>query len=226
MKINHILIILILLLNISLIISQTDVYECKKQCAIDRTFAIKNCNENYNQCNTNCKNEYKECIKTNDRRLCRNDCSKDCSLNKKQCLTEASFRYDNCPKNCKYLSVNIVCNNHKLGDVFYENNQICRCESNSKIYCKKLTSNEFKVDKTLCKNNKGLYQQLCNGPYFDIVCTSDSYCICEGNNGYSCPNNYSCVKNFSISPRRSNTVPGWKTLLGFELGDIGICKKN
>ena len=151
-------------------------------------------------------------------------------------LGNSCFRFLNsdfldCQKYCAFKDKNITCENGKylLGETVAIGCRICKCKDNGKLSCKKTDFCNFQdisTNKDECMMSGGLYQQLCNGPYFDIVCSKDHFCLCEGINNYSCAPGYKCLKEFSNSlTRKSNTIPGWKTLLGFSLGDIGICTK-
>jgi len=160
--------------------------------------------------------------------VCLNKCNKE----KINCLKLVNSDYSKCSKKCAYLGKNITClgGKYNAGDVFLDSCQICECGYNSRVSCKKTdfcNFNEFLNDSSKCESNNGLFQQLCNGPYFDIVCSHDNYCLCSGFDNYSCPENYYCLHNFSLSlTRRGYTIAGWKTLLGVQLGDIGICVKK
>ena len=85
----------------------------------------------------------------------------------------------------------------------------------------------FDVNEEECENAGGFYHEVCNGPYFDIICSPQKFCICDGEDGYSCPGNYTCNHKIrNLLPRKGNTVQGYKDQLGNELGDIGICEKQ
>lgn len=215
-----IFLIIILLIEISGIIAfseQNSINSCKKECDLNKNNATEICNKDFQLCKDNCSKK--------DR-----DCNYECNFEKRNCISRVVFKYSSCPKNCKYLSKNITCGNHQLGEIFYENCNICRCESNGRINCKKTdfcNHNKVLRNKTQCILNNGLYQQLCNGPYFDIVCSKDNFCLCDGDNDYNCPEDYECLHEFNPGlTRRGHTIAGWKTLLGVNLGDIGICVKN
>lgn len=219
-KINFLLILLILLIGTSNIIALSEkesIILCKQECRINEKSSIDLCNKDFKSCKNNCSKKDKDCLY-------------ECYIEKKGCLDKINFKFSDCSKNCIYLSKNITCGNRILGEIFFEGCDLCRCEYNKKINCKKTDfCNYDKVlrNKTQCISNKGLYQQLCNGPYFDIVCSKDNFCLCEGDNNYSCPEEYTCLHEFSLSlTRRGYTLPGWKTLLGKPLGNIGICAKK
>ncbi len=218
-KRSHFIFILLILLIPSIIAlsSQKEIGLCKKECSVDKGNAIDICNYKYRQCFISCLKKDKECYY-------------ECEFEKKYCLSEIKFRFGSCAKNCNYIEKNITCGIYKLGEIFYEDCKICKCVYDGRINCKRTdfcNYNKVLRNKTLCITNKGLYQQLCNGPYFDIVCSKDNFCLCDGNDSYSCPIDYICLHDFSLSlTRRGHTISGWKTLLGVELGNIGICVKN
>lgn len=204
------LIIVISIISVSALDKKPGVL-CKEKCSFDKK-------QNYTLCNTN----YRYCADECSDKECRNNCN----VIKRNCIDKNNFVFQNCPKNCRYAEKNITCGNHSLGEVFYDNCQICRCEYDGRINCKNMAycGYDVFVKKSECN---GLYQQLCNGPYFDIVCSKEYFCLCDGLKNYSCPEDYSCVHNISVSSvRKGHTIMGWKTLLGEELGDVGICAKN
>lgn len=207
----------ILLLSFSLVNAANENKICKKECTNNRLLDNQNCQSEYESCR-------KECI---NNRKCINSCYNE----KKECQKETSSSYLKCSKKCSFLGKNITCwGKYNAGDSFLSGCQICECKYNSRISCKKTNFCNFKEvldDKNTCETNNGLYQQLCNGPYFDIVCSQANFCLCDGSNKYNCPENYYCLHDFSLSlTRRGFTILGWKTLLGAPLGDIGICVKK
>ena len=196
---------------------------CKNECS------LKNSQEK-SICNSNCLRKF-----TIDKKSCDSkSCISSCNSNKKSCDDEVVFRFSDCSNNCKYAVLNngVTCENGKYnaGETFLEDCNICKCGFDSKVDCKKTLFCNFKdltIEKNKCNSNGGFYQQLCNGPYFDIVCSQDAFCQCDGNSNYVCPEGYVCIHNFTTSlTRKYQTIAGWKTLLGFELGDIGICGKK
>jgi len=219
MKKKIIIMLFILAVSFSIVlVSASQASDCRKECS-----SIKKIDR------SNCLSDYK---------LCKDDCAKDrtckklCSNEKKSCTKEVSLDYKDCSKKCKYLGKNITCldGKYKGGESFLDGCQICECKYNSRVSCKKTdfcNFNEVLDDEPVCSSNNGLYQQLCNGPYFDIVCSKDNFCLCSGDNEYSCPENYYCLHEFSPGLTRSRyTLKGWKTLLGASLGDIGVCVKK
>ena len=204
-------------MNVLALSEQKPMGLCKKECAINKNNSTSLCTQEFLLCRNNCSRKDK-------------DCNYECNFEKSNCIDRVNFKYSNCPKNCKYIFKNKTCGNHELGEVFTEGCELCKCEFNGKVNCKKTDfCNYDKVlrNQTVCKENNGIYQPLCNGPYFDIVCSKDNFCLCGGDNNYSCPSDYACLHEFNPSlTRKGHTVAGWKTLLGVPLGNIGICAKK
>ncbi len=219
MKKRIALLIIGLLIATSLIFlaSASESRICKNECNNIKNLDKKDCHSNYESCKEECTD--RKCI-----RLCYNE--------NKNCSKEVNSEYLKCQKKCKYINKNITCMNgkYKAGETFLQGCEICECNYKKRISCKKTDFCNFKDvlnDKNICETNNGLYQQLCNGPYFDIVCSQSSFCLCDGDNNYNCPDEYVCIHNFNPSlTRRGYTITGWKDLLGFSLGDIGICAKK
>ncbi|MEM0465346.1 MAG: hypothetical protein QXW97_01440 [Candidatus Pacearchaeota archaeon] len=215
------LILVIPIINSSLN-EDKEIKDCKNYCFLNKKKGIAEINSNYKECCKSCDGKEKQ------------KCMFSCKDKQSYLLKKLEFIYENCEKNCLYKikNSNLTCMNgtYKLGEIFLDDCNICRCEIDSKIKCRKTPFCNFEditINKTICEKNNGLFQQLCNGPYFDIVCSKYNFCLCDGNNNYSCPENYTCIKNFTLSiTRKGNTILGWKTLLGKNLGDIGICAKN
>lgn len=219
----NILIILLILVNLAFALTPEEskqIRACKKNCTIDEKNIIDGYKTDYNYCIKNCSGKNKQtCIF-----LCKDD--------KTFYLNKLKFIFENCKRDCinKIKNPDATClsSKYRAGDIFLQDCSICRCDFNGKISCKKTPYCNF--DKVAAKEQdctNGFYHELCNGPYFDIVCSKYKYCICSGNNEYTCPEDYTCVKNFTLSiNRRDNTIPGWKTKIGEDLGDIGVCGKN
>lgn len=211
-------------------ISKTCLSEDKQEYDSCKNVCLLKNSQEKSKCNSDCLRTYVINKKDCDSR----SCISSCNSNKKSCDDELFFRFSDCSNNCRYVILNngITCENGKYnaGESFLDGCNICKCNFDSKIDCKKTLFCNFKdltIEKNKCISNGGFYQQLCNGPYFDIVCSQDAFCQCDGNSNYSCPDGYVCVHNFTSSlTRKSQTIAGWKTLLGFELGDIGICGKK
>jgi hypothetical protein len=197
------------------------IKQCKKECTLNNNMELEKCKTSYQDCINNCPKISKIC-------------KKECNNNKSNCNFIIKFVFSNCNNECKFkiTNLNTTCENSKYNssDVFLKDNEICRCRYDGKIKCKKnpFFSASFYIDKEKCINSNGLFQQLCNGPYFDIYCSKEFYCLCNGNNNYSCPDNYECLEKIpkGLLLKRTNTISGYKTLLGLDLGNIGICIKK
>jgi hypothetical protein len=147
--------------------------------------------------------------------------------NKTKCIRDLGTYNHDCLEECSSILKPKGCldNTIKIGEVFTEGCNICECKINGKISCKKeeFCNMNVSVEENSCVQAGGLYQQLCNGPYFDIVCSAQNFCICGGNFNYTCPQNNICLKDFISPNKRLTTITGWKTLSGVALGDIGVC---
>jgi hypothetical protein len=209
--------ILLIVLNV-LLVSADEIKNCRNECTNEKKVNTLNCSLTYLSCKDSC----------NGNRASLNICSKE----KTSCIKTVNSEFPKCSKKCSYLGKNINCLNgrYSAGDVFLDKCQECVCQYNSRVSCKKTdfcNFNDVLNDSKICSSNNGLYQQLCNGPYFDIVCSKSNFCLCDGNNLYTCPENYYCLHDFNPSlTRRGYTISGWKTLLGVNLGNIGICVKK
>ena len=219
MKKKIIAAVFVLLITISIVlVSASESNNCRKECTINQKLGNDNCSSNYKSCKDDCAKD-RACIRL-------------CSDEKKSCTKEVSSDFKDCSIKCKYIGKNITClsGKYNAGEVFLEGCQICECQYNSRVSCKKTdfcNFNEVLSDQNKCESNSGLFQPLCNGPYFDIVCSQANFCLCDGNNNYTCPENYYCLHDFSLSlTRRGYTISGWKTLLGFNIGNIGVCVKQ
>lgn len=208
------LIILSSIPQVSALSHSSAVLECKKDCKEINNENMIKCSQKFDSCKQICSDK---------------KCLKKCTEEKISCLRDIKREFADCNKYCKYAGKDIKCNGkYKLGENVAIGCEICKCDIRG-LNCKK---NDFcnyknvKLSKEECSSSGGFYNQLCNGPYFDIVCSKDNFCLCEGDNDYKCPEGYTCMKEFSLSlTRKSYTIPGWKTLSGFALGDIGICAK-
>jgi hypothetical protein len=220
--------------------------ECKKNCINISESCLIVHKEEYNSCKNECsilsnRQEKSKCSSaclrnfTINKKVCNSKlCLSSCNSNKKSCSSETTFRFSDCSNNCKYavLNNNVTCENGKYnaGETFLLGCDICKCKYDSTVDCKKTlfcNFNDLTIEESKCVSSGGFYQQLCNGPYFDIVCSQNDFCQCDGNSNYSCPEGYACIHNFTSSlTRKSQTIAGFKTLLGFELGDIGLCAKK
>jgi hypothetical protein len=149
------------------------------------------------------------------------ECKKDCRLlrflDKADC--ESSFK--ECRTLCFSTECKRECSLEKRDCIIQSNKDYNSCKSlciNNQI--------DFSINESVCQNSGGLYQEICNGPYFDIVCSQQKFCICGGNFNYTCPVDYLCVMKFASPNKRLPTIDGWKTLIGVKLGNIGLCGKG
>jgi hypothetical protein len=215
--------ILIAILLISLIsaLSQKKLMQdCNKNCIFPREAEIKNCSEDYTECISQYHTEKKLCldILKKQHEECRNNCSSSGRIEKGKCL-------NNCSK--EKTSEKEKCNQFWQEKDCAKNMKDCKEESRiNYLNCSNDCSRRIILSKEQCNDSGGFFYNLCNGPYFDIVCSKEKFCICGGNNNYNCPENYYCEQDIkSFLPRRDNTIGGYKDMLGKNLGDIGICQE-
>ncbi|MEM4625561.1 MAG: hypothetical protein QXJ28_02245 [Candidatus Pacearchaeota archaeon] len=209
---------LLIIISNSLIVSSLSnesrfLANCKRECVSDFNSRNDVCYENYEVCKSSCFN--RQCI-----RQCLNE-SNSCHKNSKNMLVI-------CEKDCiSKLKPSCLNGTIAFGEKFTDGCNVCTCGERGRIICKKepFCNKDVSVEKSECERSGGFYYRLCNGVYFDIVCSSKSYCICGGNFNYTCPKDYSCIKDFISPNKRTASLNGWKTLIGVELGDIGICGK-
>lgn len=195
------------------------INECKKNCTFEKKYEIKECNSIYRECRQDCNDH---------------QCHKTCSDERKNCIKEKKENSRQCIQSCPYiiLNISITCsyNNqtYNAGERFLYECDTCQCSYNGIVQCRQSPAcnfNNFTISREYCESNNGFYYQLCTGPYFGIKCTQNYFCMCNGNNNYSCPNDYVCITNFKFEEVQSRN-PLWKDLLGNKLGNIGICAKK
>ncbi|OGJ20865.1 hypothetical protein A3K73_05995 [Candidatus Pacearchaeota archaeon RBG_13_36_9] len=211
------LISIVFLASLVFALSQkAQVSGCKANCTSISRNETKICNEDYKACRTECREEKKACLDETQQkfhsclgncssRWCSRDCSKQRIIERKECgksecLLDCRNIRDNCTESAK------------------ANFSACKdlCELSP-----------FEISEEDCENASGFFYKLCNGPYFDIVCSKESYCICDGKTNYTCPENYTCNKDIEeFLPRKAQAPEVYKDLLGNDLGNIGICKKT
>lgn len=191
----------------------TDFKNCSTECRTTQKEGLDSCKANYETCKQECNDS---------------SCTKNCSKEKTACVRNANENYKECKKDCK-AEVMPKCLNetYKYGETFAQGCELCECKANGKVSCKKesFCNLNVTVSEEECSQNGGFYQALCNGPYFGIVCSQKEFCICGGDNNFTCPADYQCLTDF-VSPNKRTTIGGWKTLLGNPLGEIGVCGKN
>ena len=187
-------------------------------------FYVKTCNQNCsdnfliekNDCNLNYKN-------------CTSPIRMNCFKEKVQCLKNATDEYKSCKEDCKILRAEPCANGSvKKGDSYVFGCEKCECKAKGKVSCKLdgFCNKNITITENICELGGGLFQQICNGPYFDIVCSQQNFCFCEGSFNYTCPLDYECLKDFISPNTRQHTTKGWKSMLGVPLGDIGVCVKK
>lgn len=231
-------------------VCNSDYKECRDTCRDDNKECLTDVLDEYKGCKAFCYAEYDSSSERRERSECLRECLTDKSLNrrncnmgacvntcssiKKSCTEDVKFEYPFCKESCNFIfsDEEITCEDGKYnaGDVFLEDCEVCRCNYNKRVDCKSTKFCNFEkpeIDETTCSDNGGFYYKLCNGPYFDIVCSSEDYCLCDGLSDFSCPTGYECIHEFNtLLPRTRQTIPGFKDLLGHKLGDIGICVEN
>ncbi len=185
---------------------------CRSNCLDDKKISQDLCKSDFSECKTLC--------------ISNRTCSSNCVKERINCLKQANSEHVSCQKQCKaIIAPKCLDGTYNLGDTFTSGCQICECKANGKISCKKdaFCNKNASVSESSCLQAGGLYSPLCNGPYFDLLCTQQNFCLCEGTNNYSCPLNYECMKSFVSPNKRTHTINGWKDVIGLSLGDIGIC---
>ncbi|MBR9704436.1 hypothetical protein GOV12_03435 [Candidatus Pacearchaeota archaeon] len=225
-----ILTFIIVILSTNLILALTseerkEIRDCKKESYLAKKNFYKEIRDEYKECRNECKE-----LERYERR----DCRKACSNEKKLKYNVIKIKFQRYSSYCRYQITNpdIKCENgtYNIGDTFLQDCEICKCNQKGELSCKKTpycNYNQLNQNQDECESAGGFFHEICNGPYFDIICSKSKYCICEGSNNYECPNNQTCIKDFSVSfYRRGNTIPGQTDRLGNNLGDIGICAKN
>jgi len=149
------------------------------------------------------------------------ECKQDCRANRVLDKIECKASYEECREDCRGYSCRRTCTQEK---------NLCLKEANDDYkVCQDICKHglfDFSISQDSCTEAGGFYESLCNGPYFGVVCTQTKFCMCKGNEDYSCPVNYSCVKNFKTAYMQYYSVEGWVNLLGQPLGNIGLCAKN
>ena len=195
------------------LVSASSNFDCKKQCNFIKSIDTKSCNTEYSFCKDNCEDS---------------SCKRNCFEEKKECIKTVASSLSSCNTDCLYKDKNITCEKGKYnaGETFLKGCESCSCDYKGKVKCKKTdfcNFNNVSIEKESCLQSRGLFQALCNGPYFDVLCSQEKYCLCKGNNNYSCPSNSLCITNFIPPNKRIHTIEGWRSLQGFPLGDIGIC---
>lgn len=208
--------ILIALLLVPIIFAATqeekrEYQKCNANCAENKEGERDACVYEHNQCKIACQNS-----------LCKLACAKEKNI----CIRNVVNDNIECRKECKkIISPKCLNGKYSAGEKFEDGCSICKCKNNGKISCKKdaFCNKNPDVSEELCNNSGGFYQALCSGPYFDILCSQDKFCICKGTNNYSCPIDYECLTDFNPPIRTSTISRGWTDMLGSPLGEVGVC---
>jgi hypothetical protein len=191
---------------------------CKRECAAERNVERAACIDAFIECTATCSGQ---------------TCKRSCTVQKNSCIAVATAEQTICSKICTYIAQGklTTCLNgtYRIGETFADGCEQCMCAVNGIVSCKKTpfcNFNNVSIGKELCVSSGGLFHALCNGPYFDIVCSSKKFCLCGGTNEYQCPLNHECIQDFISPNKRIHTIDGWKNLLGQDLGTIGVCAQN
>ena len=213
---KKVIIFFIALLLVPMIFAATqeekrEYQKCNADCAENKKLARDICAYEHNQCKLACQNS---------------SCKIVCAKEKNICMRNAANDSSECRKECKKI-IRPKCLNgeYAAGEKFEDGCSICKCIINGKISCKKeaFCNKNPEVSEELCTTSGGFYQALCSGPYFDILCSQDKFCICKGINNYSCPINYECLTDFNPPINPSRISRGWTDMLGSSLGKVGVC---
>lgn len=224
----------LILINLVLISAINDIRECRNDCQQEKRNEIRQCNTGYNECKSICINDKRECYlqAKNSSVSCRQECLDiDDRKNKSLCLRQCSGEYRESVKSCsqEYRQCSDSCKEEKNNATWEYKQTYDSCINQCTFNDEEQTKSEinYEVDELLCNNSGGFYQQLCKGPFFGIVCSKEKYCQCQGFGNYTCPQNYECVLDHNIVVKgRGHSIPGWRNLLGQDLGPIGLCGIN
>jgi hypothetical protein len=190
------------------------IVDCKKNCSEVKNNENKICLNNYKDCRTVCAENKKTCL--NETKQFFLECKEACN-NSNKCVRNCSDQMIINKENCSKSICLSDCRNESKACKEKVKDNFSECKEGCEI-------NNFEITKEEC--NEGLYQELCNGPYFDVVCSHEKYCICGGDAGYKCPQGYECNKEIkNLLPRKGHTIQGYRDFLGRDLGDIGVCEK-
>lgn len=201
--------VLTLVSNISAV-SYSEIRECKLDCRADYSDARDVCTDEYGNCASECGSD--------------RSCKTSCLIERNDCRREASSEYRSCSSDCS-KDPECLLGNHEVGEKFPMGCEECSCNSRGKLRCKtdNFCNRDVEIEQDFCEDNGGFFSRLCKGPYFGVVCSQASFCMCGGINEYTCAENYDCLTDF-IAPIRTNyKISGFRDLLGMELGDIGLC---
>lgn len=198
---------------------KSEIAGCSKNCTSSRVSELNVCQSQYKDCKLNCTREKKSCLNASAQefKICRQGCDALAGKDKIQCKM-------NCSK--EKIKKADVCSKRKCFSGCFNSSSICKQEAKDKSSACMANCTGSVLSEAQCEASGGFHYKLCNGPYFDIVCSQNSYCICNGFGNYTCPANYSCSQKIkNLAPRKANTIAGYKDLLGNDLGSIGVCEK-
>jgi hypothetical protein len=229
MKVAFVVFIFVLLFSGSVfaLSDSRQVSSCLRDCNLVSNIEKRDCSDIHGNCRLDCAQELSSCkveaaseyvgcksecsgLDREEKRICMRECSNDFRDSRVACSSGAQ----QCRSECK--DEKTICEDSVAEDLL-QCRMACEVESIEEEF-------NFEVSENDCSQAGGFYQQLCKGVYFGIVCSQHSYCHCDGFNEYSCPEDYYCEKDFGITVRgRGQSLPGWKSLLGQDLGDVGLC---
>lgn len=190
----------------------SETAQCRNDCVVARDGGLNFCALEFSDCKASCSGS-----------VCARECSRNYNLCKKNFVSD----YKMCTKLCLGADLRCLNGTFERNEKFAQGCDVCKCNAQGKITCSRepFCNRNVTISSTSCAQGGGFFERICNGPYFDIVCSQKKYCICAGNAGYSCPADYDCLMDFVSPNKRSHTIDGWKTLLGVPLGEIGVCVK-
>jgi hypothetical protein len=208
--------LLVVLLAAGVIAASQTIRECKREVSAEKRAEYKECFGDYKECRKNCSQEKKTCVQDAKEKYyeCRENCTD------RYCKRECSKSYRTKRKECSKKECLKECRKEK-------NERKNEAKEKYKKNREKCETTPFDVGQEDCEKAGGFYHEICNGPYFDIICSPKKFCICDGESEHGCPANHTCNHHIrNLLPRRMHTIQGYKDLLGNELGDIGICEKQ
>jgi len=204
--------------------------ECRSGCSKAKNTENKECKSDYKECKTICKVDYKSCIENaqDERTLCRVSCNLiEDRQEKRQCTRECSITYSQARRTeCNRSECNSVCKEERNNckDTVKETFSECKLSCEAALTEAKEVI-DYVVPEEECISSGGLYQQLCKGHYFRLMCSRESYCQCAGFAEYTCPASYECILDHNIKVRGRSHFTEWHDMLGRDLGLIGLCGK-
>lgn len=219
MKKGTLAIILILLLipaALAVTKGQRQEYRsCTSDCRDVRTDVRDSCRADYKQCKESCEDR---------------DCKITCARERISCMKQVNSNYRECRNICRdHLIPKCEFNGeiYQGSDEFENGCETCECRRNGKVRCKQddFCHKDPEISEQSCTQAGGLFQGLCEGTHYRLFCSRQKYCICEGDDNYSCPSEYECLTDFKAPGNRVYNLQSWRDMLGKPLGEIGICVK-